>query len=254
MTTTHPGTPPGPPSDDVLQTIDRATAQLLATVDGLMDADWRAETVLPDWNRAHVVAHLALNAEGIADVLDGLRVGVPAPMYASDVRRDGDIDELAAADPAAIRERLHAGAAAFADAVQRVPVERWSGTFDRLPGVSTMPADLLPGMRHREVEIHHADLGAGFSHRDWPADFVPDLLDTMAVDHAASGPFRVTATDLARTWQIGEADGGTGPEVTGTSADLGWWLVGRAQSADLRSDSGELPAIGPWRRSPLRKD
>jgi maleylpyruvate isomerase len=108
-------------------------------------------------------------------------------------------------------------------------------------------------MRGREVEIHHADLGAGFAHHDWPETFVRDLLDTMTVDHAASGPFRITATDLKHSWQVGEGDG-TGPEVTGTGADLGWWLVGRERSAELHCAEGDLPAIGPWRRSPLRKD
>ncbi|MEP6815304.1 MAG: maleylpyruvate isomerase family mycothiol-dependent enzyme [Marmoricola sp.] len=246
-------TPLGPPSDHVLEAIDRATARLLATVDGLPDADWGADTVLPDWTRAHVIAHLVLNAEGLAGVLHGLRDGVPTPMYASDVRRDGDIDELAGADAVTIRGRLQVGALAFADAVRAVPSERWSGTFDRLPGVAPMPAGVLPAMRLREVQIHHADLGAGFSHQDWPADFVADLLDTMAVDHAGSGPFLVTATDLARSWQIGVPDGGSGPEVTGTGAALGWWLVGREQGADLHCASGDLPTIGPWRRSPLRK-
>lgn len=248
-------TPPGRPSDDVLATIDDATARMLRTVDSLEDTDWSAGTVLPDWTRAHVVAHLALNAEGMAGVLEGLRDGEATSMYVSDVRRDGDIDELAAADPATIRERLHDGAARFAGVVRRVPAEAWSGTFDRLPGVSPMPAGVIPGMRLREVEIHHADLGAGFSHRAWPAGFVADLLDTMAVDHAASGPFRVTATDLGRTWQVGDANGAEdGPEVTGTGADLGWWLVGRERSPELRCDADDLPEIGPWRRSPLRRD
>jgi maleylpyruvate isomerase len=246
-------TPPGPPSDAVLAALDEATARMLATVDGLADPDWRAGTVLPGWTRAHVIAHLALNAEGMAGVLDGVREGLRTPMYASDVRRDGDIDELAAADPATIRERLHAGAVAFADAVRRLPAASWDGTFDRLPEGPSLPVGVVPSMRGREVEIHHADLGAGFDHQDWPDAFVRDLLDTMTVDHAASGPFRITASDLAQSWQVGEADG-PGPEVTGTGADLGWWLVGRERSPGLRCTGGDLPAIGPWRRSPLRKD
>jgi maleylpyruvate isomerase len=260
MTSTTP--PAAPPPEDApenapesaLDDIDQATARLLATADALDAADWRADTVLPDWTRAHVLAHLALNAEGLAEVLDGLRAGVRTPMYASDVRRDGDIDELAAADPSMVLERLHAGAAAFAVAVRRVPAPAWQGSFDRLPGGPPLPAVVLPAMRHREVQIHHADLGAGFGHRDWPDGFVAALLDTMAVDHAGSGPFRITAADLGRSWQLGEApDGEGGPEVTGTGADLGWWLVGRERGADLRCTAGALPTIGPWRRSPLRK-
>lgn len=248
-------TPPGPPSEDVLETIEAATTRLLGTVTGLADADWGADTVLPGWTRAHVVAHLALNGDSMAGVLDGLREGVRIPMYPSDARRDDEIDELATADPAIIRERLGSGTTAFADSVRGVPEAAWAGSFDRLPSGPRMPAGVAPGMRHREVEIHHADLGAGYGPHDWPDDFLVTLLDTMAVDHAASGPFRITATDLLRSWQIG--DGGTpgsGPEVTGTGPDLGWWLLGRERSADLRCVTGSLPEIGPWRRSPLRKD
>ncbi len=246
-------TPPGQPSEELLATVDRATSRLLATVERLDDPDWHADTVLPGWTRAHVVAHLALNAEGLAGVLDGLAEEERAPMYVSDERRDAEIDELAGAEPVTLRERLRAGAAAFADAVRRVPESGWRGTFDRLPSGPTMPAGALPGMRHREVQIHHADLGAGFSHRDWPADFVADLLDTVAVDHAGSGPFRVTASDLGRSWQIAEDSDRTGPEVIGTGSELCWWLAGREISSGLRCDTGELPAIGPWRRSPPRK-
>ena len=104
-------------------------------------------------------------------------------------------------------------------------------------------------MRHREVEIHHADLDAGYAHADWPAPFVGDLLDVVARDQAGSGPFTAVATDLGRTWSVGEGDG---PEVRGTGSALGWWLVGRGSGEGVTSDAGTLPELAPWRRTPRR--
>jgi maleylpyruvate isomerase len=49
------------------------------------------------------------------------------------------------------------------------------------------------------------------------------------------------ATDLDRTWELGD-----GPTVSGTAADLGWWLTGRGAGEGLSSDSGELPRIEEW--------
>ena len=75
-----------------------ATQRLVRTVDGLDDEQLAAPSGLPDWTRGHVVAHLALNAEGMAGVLESRIEGQPRSMYASDEARAGDIEELAAAD------------------------------------------------------------------------------------------------------------------------------------------------------------
>ncbi len=227
-----------------LQAIGAATDRLLATVESMPDESFREPSVLPDWSRAHVVAHLALNAEGLAGALSGLSDGHARPMYASNERRDAAVDELAEAEPASIGDRLRTGALAFADAVRRMPDAVWSSTFDRVPGGEALPATATVAMRHREVEIHHADLAAGYGPDRWPEPFVGELLDAVTVDLAGSGPFTVTATDLGCSWHVG---GETGPEVSGTGAGLGWWLVGRGIGADLGCDAGELPTVGPWR-------
>jgi maleylpyruvate isomerase len=232
-----------------LQAVEAASDRLLATVEGLSDADFAKPSVLPGWSRAHVVAHLTLNAEGLAAALSGLAAGEPRPIYASDEARDTDIDALAATDPELVRVRLHTAVVTFADAVRRVTTESWSGTVDRLPHGPHLPAlETLP-MRHREVEIHHADLDAGYAHADWPAPFVGALLDVVTRDQAGSGPFTAVATDLGRTWSVGEGDG---PAVRGTGSALGWWLVGRGAGEGLTSDAGALPGLAPWRRTPRR--
>jgi maleylpyruvate isomerase len=241
------------PGTDTLERLIASTTALVRTVDGLDDDALRAPSTLPGWSRGHVVAHLALNGEGLAAVLDGLAHDEPGselasvPMYASDEARDRDIDELAGASATELRERLLAACTAFADAVPRVPTDAWSRKVPRTPGGATFRAAEIVSMRQREVEIHHVDLDAGYAHGDWPAPFVVDLLDTVSHDRADDGPFTLHATDLDRRWPVGAGDGA---EVAGTGADLGWWLTGRGQAGGLTVDGGALPQLGPWRRRP----
>jgi maleylpyruvate isomerase len=111
-----------------------------------------------------------------------------------------------------------------------------------VPGGRTFTAGDVPSMRVREVEIHHADLAAGYDCRSWSPEFVALLLDAMLVRDGVSEPFAAQATDLGRTWTYGEG----GPTVTGTGGELGWWLTGRGSGEGLTSDSGTLPRIGAW--------
>ena len=61
--------------------------------DRLRDDEWPGQTECAGWSRAHVLAHLALNAEGLAGAVRGLRDGQPTPMYPSQTARDADIDD-----------------------------------------------------------------------------------------------------------------------------------------------------------------
>jgi len=220
-----------------------STQRLVRTVDSLPDEAFAAPSGLPAWNRAQVVAHLTLNAEGLAGALTGLVQGEPTPMYRSQEARDEDIDKLAAAELPELRARLLAATTEFGDAMAAVPEGAWGTEIERVPGGSTFRAGAVPGMRLREVEIHHADLDAGYTRADWSLEFATLLLDSMAKRGAWSEPFRVRPTDVAGTWEFGEG----GPTVTGTAADAGWWLTGRGTGEGLTSDSGgDLPGIGAW--------
>jgi maleylpyruvate isomerase len=226
-----------------LELLQEATQRLIRTVDGLQGDDWTAPSGLPDWTRAHVVAHLALNSEGLAGALAGLvQEEGPVPMYASQERRDGDIAELSGAESSELRARLMGGATEFVDAAAAVPDDAWSTTIERVPGGRTFAAATAVGMRLREVEIHHADLAAGYGHREWPPEFSAHLLDAMVKRGASPEPFQVAPTDVDGTWSFGEG----GPTVSGAAADLGWWLTGRGDGAGLTSDNGVLPRIEAW--------
>lgn len=200
-----------------------------------------APSLLPGWSRAHVVAHLVLNAEALARVLEGQRAGEPRTMYDDQQARDRDIEELSRADLSALRERLDSAVAAFGRARAAMTDEDAAAHFERTPGGQVIKVANIPVMRLREVEIHHADLGLDYSRTDWPDDFSALLVESMT--RYVDGTFRVTAVDLGRTWQLGTGEGG--PEVSGTAADLGWWLTGRGGDG-LVADGGDLPRIGAW--------
>jgi maleylpyruvate isomerase len=229
-----------------LTVLESSAAALNRTVDALDADSLGGPSLLPGWTRAQVVAHLVLNGQSLAGVLDAVGRGEPAAMYESDEQRDTDIDELAQAGPSALREALLAATTAFSDAVGLMERHRWDGSFSRTPGGPAWPVVEIVTTRRREVEIHHVDLGASYTRHDWPDDFVHELLDVVTVDQAAAGPFRIRASDLGRDWAVGD-DGG--PTVAGRGSDLGWWLTGRSAGDGLTSDAGGLPVLGPWRRA-----
>ncbi len=242
---------PDPSSD--LEAIRAATGRLVRSVDGLTDDRWAGPSLLPDWSRAHVVAHLALNAEALVGILRGLGRGEDVPMYPSADARDDDIEQLVGAGPGATRDRLLGSSHDFEDAHDRVPEEAWPRLALRTPTGPAFPVLGIAAMRRRELEIHHVDLDVGYGRHDWPVDFAVELLETVTLDHAGEGPFRIEASDLAAAWVVGgRAGGGPVPVVRGRAADLGWWLCGRGQGDGLRAESGTVPTLGPWRRTPGR--
>ena len=140
-TPTAPGAPAGPPDPTDLELLREAAVRLVRTVDAFSDDDWTAPSRLPCWSRAHVVAHLLRNAEGLAASLHGVVAGEQVPMYPSQERRDGDIEELAAAgDRAELRDRLLGSTTELTDALAWWLTGRGTGaglTSDdgELPGI-----------------------------------------------------------------------------------------------------------------------
>lgn len=230
--------------DSILEALRLSDQRAIRTVDSLTDTQWHEPSTLPDWTRAHVVAHLTLNAEGFARALDGVQDGKTVATYDSLEARDADIAELGAASTAEIRDRYFAATANLRHGFGALTAEQWTGSITRFPDGPPVPIAVLPTFRRREVEIHHADLDAGYAAADWPADFTLDLLELIAADRAASGEsaFTVEATDLGRTWPLG-ADF---PVVSGPASALAWWLVGRGEGQDLTSTDGPLPVLSPW--------
>jgi hypothetical protein len=82
------------------------TTHLLRTVEKLADDDLNAPSALPGWTRAHVVGHLARNAEALTRLATWARTGVKTPMYPGPDARAAEIEESAKHSPEVLRREL----------------------------------------------------------------------------------------------------------------------------------------------------
>lgn len=252
------------PVTSVVMELDRvrdANARLLATVSGLDESALRGPSLLPGWSRAHVVVHLARNADAQSRMVDGALRGEIVEQYAGGEQgRAREIEEGATAAAATIVAELESSVAALDQRWATLPEHAWDLETVTLRFRRTVREGIAA--RWREVEIHHVDLGCGYGPQDWPAEFVDTFLErTVArlpmrlpptgqdaglrwrlVDQAAKRSWRVDAASVQRG--AGPADA----EVSGSGWQLLAWLVGRgdhglkvAGAADRLPD---LPAYG----------
>jgi maleylpyruvate isomerase len=224
--------------------VDRATEKLLRNAAGLDDAALAAPSRLPDWTRGHVLSHLARNADAYTNLLTWARTGVETPGYPTPTAR---VEGIEAGAHRPIDEQLddvRTASERFGDAAAAMPATAWAFV---LPSTG-LPAAAVPWARLREVEVHHVDLGAGYTPDDWAEAFAQRLLREI-VAKAAAGP---DATHLVlrpdgtqHPLRIGDAP--TAPEVGGPVRSLAAWLAGRSDGAGLAvSPDGPLPTAPRW--------
>jgi maleylpyruvate isomerase len=154
----------------LLDQIDQATQRLLDVARVITEPDLRAPSLLPGWTRAHVLAHVARNADAMRNLLAGARSGQHRPAYASAEAREADIETGAKMNAKDLADDLADAVMAFRTVATRLPDEAWRFGVRMLDFGPFPAADLLT-RRLVEVELHHCDLGAGYSPADWPAAF-----------------------------------------------------------------------------------
>ena len=215
MTMSHPGSPTHshsrPPALDALEA---ATSRYLEALTVLDDDDMRAPSLLPGWSRGHVVTHLARNADAMVNALTGARLGEVRAMYLSQEQRNADIDSGA------------------------------SRSAQELCSEAEQTASAVLEMRLLEVEVHHADLGVGYTWQDWDRAFADAVISRAKGERSEEPSAVLRSTDTGGLWKIGP---GEGPEVRGPAGALAWWLLGRGDGAGLVSSAGTVPALGRWR-------
>ena len=227
--------PPDPATLDWWSDGETTVAGLVAR---LSDDDLAAPSALPGWSRAHVVAHLARNADALGNLLTWARTGVETPMYPSRAVRDADIEATAAQPAADLRKDFAAACARLAEAVETLPAQAWTAQVRTGQG-QPVPASHVPWMRAKEVWVHGTDLRAGLSFADLPPGFCAALVDEVLAHFAAHDqPVQATvvATDVDRTWGFGA------PTVRGPVGAVAAWLT-RSDASGLE---GDVPPPPTW--------
>jgi maleylpyruvate isomerase len=232
------GEVPTPQDEAALRWCTECEQAVARTLARLPDDELGAPSALPSWTRAHVVAHLARNADALVNLLTWARTGVETPMYPSRAARDAGIEATAALSPAQLRADHAAACARFADAVEAMPASAWTATLHNAQG-RAMPAADVPWMRAKEVWVHGVDLAAGLTFDDLPADFCTALVDDVLALFAARDQAldaRIVAADVDCAWGSGA------PAVTGPVTAVAAWLT-RSDAAGL---TGPVPQAPAW--------
>lgn len=228
-----------------------AGTSLLNTELDQADETWvSGPSTLPGWTTAHVLTHLARNADALNNLVTWAATGVETPMYPHGVSgRLRDIEEGADRPAQVILKDVHDSAGRLQRSLAELTDTAWTRTVRTAQG-RLVPASLIPWLRVREVWIHLIDLGTGATFAALPdglaTALLPDVVTTLAgrdgcpalvVRAQPGGPPLMTrpSEQLAAM-----------TEVKGTTAQLLGWLTGRASGAGLICSPPGLPSLPAW--------
>ncbi|MFF4795296.1 maleylpyruvate isomerase N-terminal domain-containing protein [Streptomyces sp. NPDC001276] len=192
------------------------TELMLDAVAGLGEAGFSAPSVLPEWTRGHLVAHVAANADALCNLVHWAATGEETPMYASAEERAAGIAKGPTLSADELRSWLTSSAHRLAEGLDGLTDEQWQHQVVTAQG-RTVPATELPWMRAREVCVHAVDLGTGVvTFADLPKGFLTALVAEISAKRGLT-----------------ELPDGPLPEVAA-------WLAGRPHSL------ADAPELGPW--------
>lgn len=220
-----------------------AHTTLLARLDGLADADARRPSLLPGWRVAHVLTHLARNADSHTGIFLAAHHGAIGDQYpGGPAQRAADIEAGAGRDAAALVDDLRDATARLEAAWAATDTGAWAhGRGRDAAGVERDLPELV-FRRWRETEVHHLDLGLGFGWRDWSEDYVDRDLDRaingLGPRLAPDTALRIEAEGEIGAWVV-EPVLAERTLVRGAKRELLAWLLGRHERADW-------PSLAPW--------
>jgi len=226
---------------DNLALLAHETSLLLATAGSLDDESVRAPSLCDGWTRAHVLTHLARNADGLGNLVGWARTGTPVAMYDSPQARDADIEAGSTRSAGEILTDLESSSARFASRAAGLSGPPELCEVEMRAGRRVRGAQ-LPTLRLLEVVFHHVDLDAGYTFADADPGFVRRAIANAVVRLTGNSeqPSILLSGDDGDTWSIG----GGAQEVTGSNAALLLWLA-RGDETGVSSKTA-LPGLPAW--------
>jgi maleylpyruvate isomerase len=228
--------------------ITAATKRLLVTAENLDAESLASPSLCEGWTRAHVLAHVARNAESLVNLLTWARTGTPTYQYQSAESRQAGIQAGAHRDLGDLIDDIIVTSERFSHAVNEMPDEAWAQLVSVGPDGAgdAVPARRVLWMRLLEVEIHHVDLDAGYEPTQWPRSFTTRALTETMHDF---GRRPGTPAFAISTGSVRERVGDGGRRmINGSPGSVLSWLVGRSDGTELTVDpAGPLPDLPAWK-------
>jgi maleylpyruvate isomerase len=221
---------------DNLRWMTETTALFRGTA-SLSPAQLASDSLLPGWTRAHVVAHVAANAEALLNLCRWAQTGQPSPMYASPSARTDGIETGSRLPAGELFAWLDRSAGQLEAAMAELTGDQWQNPVVTNAG-RTVPATEVPWMRTRETSVHSVDLGTGFTFGDLPAGLLTALCDDVVARRGTGTGLALAATDAPGSWRLA----GDGPpvSVSGPLTEIAAYLTGRPHHLE------QAPALPPW--------
>ena len=159
--------------------VEAAYRQVLVSVAGLTDDDALAVSHLPGWTRGHILTHLARNADGNRNMVQGAIIGEEREQYPGGAKqRADDIEAGATRSAKALLEDVRTSHEALANAWKRLSGDAWTRSGIWLTA-GRRPIEAGVRARRRELLAHLIDLDLGVRPGDLPADFLAEQKDWL---------------------------------------------------------------------------
>ncbi|WP_326568173.1 maleylpyruvate isomerase family mycothiol-dependent enzyme [Amycolatopsis rhabdoformis] len=221
-----------------VQELQDEWTRVIGTLD---DTAVRAPSALPGWSRAHLLTHLARNADAVGNLLTWASTGVEQPMYGPGTARDDDINAGATRATAEILADVVASGERLVDLAASLPDSAWTAPVRGRAGQPITGADALT-LRLAETTIHLVDLDAGHDFTSACAllgDRIDDVVANMIRMYLGDLP-PIRLTDGTHVWTMAE---GSTDLVTGTPGAVLAWASGRPSADALDGPVPEFKSL-----------
>lgn len=222
-----------------LELLDVETDRLLTTCTRLTDP--HRESLCEGWDVAHVLTHVARNADALSNMVRWAVDGQERQPYASPESRDAAIEEGARRPLEEICADVRETALRFRDLAQDLIGPAGEAEVRTRTG-NPVKGHQVIGMRILEVVFHHVDLRTDYTLDQTDPKWVARTLRRGVRQWDAAGT--APALTLRPQGMPELALGGGGPEVVGTPGQLLLWLA-RGRAEGLTTEV-ELPEPPPW--------
>ncbi len=225
-----------------LNVLQRESGMAMATIASLTDDELAKPTHCAGWTRAHLIAHLALDADAVTNLVTWAVTGDETPAYESREKRDADIEACAKLSATGLAKTLEHADARLLEAFQTlrtgVPVETVATLFSGEVSVFSLPA-----RRTTELIVHHDDLDTTWEWHEADPDAIVDAIEVCVhrlQAHPDSPGLHIVARE-GEEWTVGDAS----HRVEGYYEALLPFLAREQVEEGLRHE-GELPRLPPW--------